>query len=45
MNVMKERSSVKLETIDKILDYHIPSFQRLLNGIYSEFMRRSIKRI
>jgi|UniRef100_A0A6C0BPM2 hypothetical protein len=34
MNVIKERSSVKLETIDKILDYHIPSFQRLLNKEY-----------
>jgi len=34
MDFIKERSSVKLETIDKILDYYIPSFQRLLNKEY-----------
>lgn len=32
--VTKERTSVKLETIERVLDYYIPSFQRLLNNKY-----------
>ena len=34
MNFTKERTSVKLETIERVLDYYIPSFQRLLNKEY-----------